>query len=113
MAELAISTLVLGEISSGVARMVPGRRREALSKWLQHDLPDQFGRRVLAVDRRVAYVWGQLRAEGHVHGRPLPVIDGLMLATASVHDLVFITRNIRDCADRGVPLLDPWTGVSC
>lgn len=37
------------------------------------------------------------------------MIDGLLLATAEVHDLTFVTRNEGDCADRGVPVLNPWT----
>ena len=53
----------------------------------------------------------RLDAEGVGLGRPLPVIDGLMLATAARHDLIFVTRNVRDCAQRGVPVMDPFTGT--
>jgi len=68
----------------------------------------RFRGRVLLVDQDVALRWGELAAEGRRIGRPLPVIDGLLLATASVHDLTLVTRNLRDCGDRGVPVLDPW-----
>lgn len=48
--------------------------------------------------------------EGRAAGRELPVADGLLLATAAVHDLTLVTRNERDCGDRGVQVLNPWSG---
>lgn len=107
---LAISVLTLGEIGKGVALLPGGVKRERLAKWLAEELPRQFSGRVLAVDEAVARGWGRLAAEGRLAGRELPVIDGLLLATAAAHGLVFVTRNQRDCADRGVPTLDPWNG---
>lgn len=106
--ELAISVLVLGEIAKGVALMEPGRWKDALTSWLEHDLPERFRGRLLPVDDQVAFEWGRLAAEGRRIGRPLPVVDGLLLATASAHDLTLVTRNVRDCGDRGVPVFDPW-----
>ena len=76
--------------------------------WLARDLPLRFRGRTLPVDGEVAHRWGELTADGRRIGRPLPVIDGLLLATASAHNLTFVTRNLRDCGDRGVPVLDPW-----
>jgi hypothetical protein len=43
-----------------------------------------------------------------MRGRELPAVDGLLLATASVHQLTFVTRNERDCSGRGIPTLNPW-----
>jgi predicted nucleic acid-binding protein len=48
-------------------------------------------------------VWARLQAR-----RPLPTIDGLLAATASFHGLTLVTRNERDFADLGVPLINPW-----
>ena len=106
--DFAISVLVLGEIRSGVERMPEGSRKVALRAWLDSDLPDQFAGRLLDVDQSVAHAWGALTAGGLRMGRPLPVIDGLMLATAAVHGLTLVTRNTRDVKDRGVPVVDPW-----
>nr|NIR34549.1 type II toxin-antitoxin system VapC family toxin [Actinomycetota bacterium]NIS28516.1 type II toxin-antitoxin system VapC family toxin [Actinomycetota bacterium]NIU63987.1 type II toxin-antitoxin system VapC family toxin [Actinomycetota bacterium]NIW25785.1 VapC toxin family PIN domain ribonuclease [Actinomycetota bacterium]NIX18391.1 VapC toxin family PIN domain ribonuclease [Actinomycetota bacterium] len=85
---------------------------DRLERWLAEDLPERFRHRVLPVDGAVSLKWGRLTAEAWTEGRPLPVIDGLMLATASVHGLALVTRNVRDCSGRGVPILDPWTGES-
>lgn len=106
--DACISVLTLGEIGKGVSLIPPGPRKDSLRSWLTRDLPLRFRGRTLPVDAEVALRWGELRAEGRRIGRPLPVIDGLLLATASVHDLTFVTRNLRDCGDRGVPVLDPW-----
>lgn len=106
--ELAISVLTLGEIGMGIQLLSDGPNRERLAAWLGTDLTGQFTGRLLPVDEHVSLAWGRLMAEGRRTGRELPVIDGLLLATAVVHGLVFVTRNERGCADRGVPILNPW-----
>jgi len=106
--DACISVLTLGEIGKGVGLMPPGPRKEALRDWLAQDLPLRFRGRILPVDLEVARRWGELTAEGTRIGRPLPVLDGLLLATADTRNLTFVTRNIRVCGDRGVPVLDPW-----
>ena len=106
--DLAISVLTIGEIQKGVALLPEGPRRERLAAWVATELPRQFRGRVLAVDAAVAIEWGRLSAEGRRAGRDLPVIDGLLLATAAAHGLVFVTRNERDCAGRGVAVHNPW-----
>ena len=106
--ELAISVLTLGEIAKGVHLLSEGAKRERLAAWLSTELSAQFTGRLLPVDERVALAWGHLVADGRRTGRELPVIDGLLLATAMVHQLVFVTRNERDCAGRGVSILNPW-----
>jgi predicted nucleic acid-binding protein len=108
---LFVSVLMLGEIQKGVARLPTGARRAQLTDWMEIELPTYFKDRVLPVDLATARHWGRLDAEGVGLGRPLPVIDGLMLATAARHDLIFVTRNVRVCAQRGVPVIDPFTGT--
>ena len=103
-----ISVLTLGEIRKGVAMMAPGARRAKLEGWLSRDLPARFQGRVLEVDHAVALAWGVLAAEGRRMGRPLPVLDGLLLATARAHALTFVSRDVSDAGDRGVPVFTPW-----
>ena len=106
--DLAISVLTIGELSLGVRSMRSRERREQLAEWVEKEVPRQFLGRTLPVDDRVAIEWGRLSAEARNGGRPLPVIDGLLLATAAVHSLTFVTRNEGDCAGRGVETLNPW-----
>ena len=102
---LFISVLTLGEIRSGVERLGNGRRREKLRLWLEHDLVDWFGGRVLTVDTPVADRWGRLLADA---GRPLPTIDSLLAATALHHELRLVTRNTKDFGIPGLKLINPW-----
>lgn len=108
--DLAVSVLTFGEIQEGVSLLPAGARRDALESWLRTDLPRQFTGRVLPVDGEVALEWGRLAAEGRKAGRELPVVDGLLVATCAAHGLTLVTRNERDCGNRGVPILNPWVG---
>lgn len=103
-----VSVLTFGEIVRGTQSMAAGKRRTDLEDWVVHELPKQFLGRVLPVDTEVASEWGRLTAAASSLGRPLPVIDGLLLATAGVHAMTFVTRNASDCKGRGVPVIDPW-----
>src|SRR5687767_14773933 len=94
--DLTLSVLTVGEIARGIARMVDSRRKAALANWLANELPAQFPNRLLGVDSAVATKWGELTASAEDSGRPLHVVDGLLLATAAVHQLIIVTRNVRD-----------------
>jgi len=105
--DLYLSVLTLGELTMGF-ELAPANRRDELRRWVTHDLSRRFFGRLLAVDDATAGEWGRMSAEGRSIGRELPTIDGLLLATAKIHDLVFVTRNERDCANRGVAIVNPW-----
>lgn len=103
-AALYLSVLVIGELRQGVERL---RRRDApaaakLDRWL-HELVERHADRTLPVDAAVADRWGQLNAPD-----PLPAVDGLLAATALVHSLTLVTRNVRDVRNTGVRHLDPF-----
>ena len=102
---LYLSVLVVGEICRGVETV---RRRDpasarALDRWLAR-VEREYASRLLAVDRDVAMEWGRLDA-----AFGLPAIDGLLVATARVHDLAFVTRNTKDVARSGITLVDPFS----
>lgn len=110
---LHLSELTLGEIEKGIQLLPEDHpKRQVLDDWCRRDLPHQFGPRLLPLLRETLLTWGRLAAEGQRSGRPLPVIDGLLLAAARVHELTFVTRNTRDVEDRGVPVLNPYDGRS-
>jgi predicted nucleic acid-binding protein len=106
---LFLSVLTLGEIRKGIARLndsqTDAARRQSLDDWLEQDLPTFFLGRVLGVDAGVADLWGRMQA---LAGRPLPAIDSLLAATALQHKLTMVTRNVKDFADMGVELINPW-----
>lgn len=100
-----ISVLTIGEIEQGAARL--GDRGRRYVAWLQDSLLPHYDGRILPVDPAVAAAWGRLRGRHAAHGRTVPVIDSLLVATAIVHDLTLVTRNTRDMRDLGVAIIDP------
>ena len=106
--DLCVSVLTLGELTMGFELAAAGKRREELQIWVTQDLPRRFVGRLLPVTDDIAREWGRLSADGRMRGRELPAVDGLLLATASVQQLTFVTRNERDCSGRGLPTLNPW-----
>ncbi|MBL1319449.1 MAG: type II toxin-antitoxin system VapC family toxin [Methylophaga sp.] len=102
---LYISVLTIGEIRKGVEAIADGKRKEKLRLWLEHELPEWFGKRVLNVDADVAERWGRLQAQVK---RPVPAIDSLLAATALHHDLRMVTRNKKDFDYQGLEVINPW-----
>ena len=102
---LHVSVLTLGEIEQGIAR-VRGRgdqsQAAALERWLR-DVQAGFEDRVLPVTLPVAAAWGRQQ-----YTRPLPVIDAHLAATARVHGLTVVTRNVKDFEVAGVQVLNPF-----
>lgn len=102
--ELFLSVLVVGEIRQGIERLarrdpVPAK---ILEEWLTQ-LVHGYGDRIVPITADVAEVWGRLNVPD-----PLPVVDGLMAATALVHGYTLVTRNVDDVASTGVCFLDPF-----
>jgi predicted nucleic acid-binding protein len=104
--DLFLSTLVLGEIRRGVelARHRDAGKAATLERWLRQ-VEVAFDGRTLGIDNAVSDQWGRMSAI-----RSVPVIDGLLAATALVNGLTLVTRNDRDVADLGAAVLNPFKG---
>jgi predicted nucleic acid-binding protein len=103
--EVFLSVLAVGEIRNGIERI---RRRDdrsarVLDTWLRKLLAEHSDR-ILPIDEAIAQEWGRLSGPD-----PLPVVDGLMAATARVHRLTLATRNLKDVARTGVPCINPFS----
>jgi len=103
--EIGTSVIVLAEIRRGIELK---RRRDpdqahSLDRWFTQ-MRSRLGDRVLPIDEPVAEAWALLGIPD-----PLPLIDGLLAATAKVHELTLVTRNVADIARTGVVLLDPFS----
>lgn len=102
--EFWLSVLVVGELWRGVELV---RRRDpasanVLSTWLE-GLASDFRDRILPITTDVAVRWATVTTPD-----PVPVIDGLLAATAIEHDLVFVTRNVADVERTGVAWQNPF-----
>jgi predicted nucleic acid-binding protein len=104
-ADLYLSVITIGEIEEGVATLPDGEKRAQLLTWVRRSLPDRFAGRLLAVDLPVAVAWGERRGSSR---QTLPVVDGLIAATAQVHRLTVATRNVADFRRFGAPVTNPW-----
>jgi hypothetical protein len=103
--EIGTSVLVLAEIRHGVEmkRRRDPEQAKALDRWYSQ-LRTRLGGRVLPVDEAVAEAWALIGIPD-----PVPLIDGLLAATAKVHGLTLVTRNVTDVSLTGVSLLDPFS----
>jgi predicted nucleic acid-binding protein len=107
-AMLYLSVVTVGEIRKGVAGLPQGKRRTRLETWLEAGLQARFAGRIVPVDAGVADRWGWIAAAAKRKGVALPVIDGLIAATALHHNLTVVSRNPRDFAETHVTVLNPW-----
>ena len=104
---LNVSVLTVGEIEQAISR-IRGRgdseQAAGLERWLR-EVELGFADRILPVTLTVAAAWGRQQ-----HAQPLPVIDGLIAATAKVNSLTVVTRNAKDFERTGVQVLNPFAG---
>jgi predicted nucleic acid-binding protein len=102
--ELYLSTLVIGEIRKGIERARPrdAEKAEALERWLS-EVTTAFDGRILLIDNAVSEEWGRMSAM-----RSIPVIDGLLAATAKANRMTLVTRNDADVDGLGAKLLNPF-----
>jgi toxin FitB len=108
MSELAISVMTIAEIRRGAEMLPNGRRRERLLEWLEHDVLNRPSDHILEIDEQTAQAWGVLMARAIMAKRSLPIIDGMLLASAQVNRLAVVTRNVRDFSGYDVPIVNPW-----
>lgn len=99
-----LSVITLGEVMRGIAlkQRTDPRSAAHLSEWLRklrHDHRD----RILPITDQIAVEWGRIAAQ-----RPRGDADGLIAATAIVHDLIVVTRNVGDFDDTGASVINPW-----
>lgn len=105
---LYLSVLTLGELEKGIAKVRDEKREKKLREWVDNDLQERFEGRWIDVDRAVVRRWGRLQGHAEVAGRKMPVIDGLIAATALHLGFAVVTRNTADLVASGVDVVNPW-----
>jgi predicted nucleic acid-binding protein len=99
----------LGEIFKGLTVLPESKRHQDLQRWIDETLRPWFNGSILPVTERIAERSGVLAGECQRKGRALMMADGLIVATALEHDLTVVTQNVRDFADLGIGVFNPWT----
>lgn len=103
-----LSVLTIGEICKGIAELAVSQKRSGLQSWLDVEVRLWFSGRILPVTEAIAERWGNLAAVAKQKGMTLAVVDGLIAATALHHDLTVVTRNVKDFANLGADVFNPW-----
>jgi len=106
-----ISSLTIAEIQKGISKLPASQRKTNLKVWLDNVIK-RYQDRIISFDLKTARIWGETMAVLESRGRPLPLMDSLLTATALQHDLTLVTRNEKDFEHTGVKILNIWAEAS-
>jgi toxin FitB len=110
---LFLSILTLGEYDKGINNLDPGDQRRSRYAKTCEALEARFADRLLPISNAVVRRWGAISgAVKRTTGHSPSVIDTMLAATALVHDMYFVTRNVRDVQYTGAAVFNPWTDDS-
>jgi hypothetical protein len=107
---LFLSVLTIGELYQGIHKLSSDQqlKKTRLQKWIEHDLRQRFKNRILPLDLEIVELWGELTGNAERQGRPLPIIDSLIGATAIAYNMTVVTRNVKDLQFLPVTVENPW-----
>lgn len=106
-AELALSTVVIGEIAFGIHKIRPDVRAERLMKGLD-EWRRRFADRIFGLTEEAALLYGEIMGAATRQGRGLTAQDGMIAAIAQINGGRLATRNVSDFAATPVELVNPW-----
>jgi len=104
-----LSVMTLAELRYGTERLASGARKSRLEEWLHEELLLRFEGRLLVIETAIADAWGRVMSRCSAVGKPIGVMDAFFAATAEVHALTLVTRNVSDFTASGISLFNPWS----
>lgn len=104
-ADLTVDPIILGEIRFGILLLPAGRNRQRLQRWFESGVERIH---CLPWDTATGMRWAELLADLRRTGISMPIKDSLIAATALVHDLTVVTRNISDFRSAQVRVVNPF-----
>lgn len=102
-----LSALTIGEVKKGVSKLPTGKKKAHIQNWLEN-VRQKFDGRILPITEHTFLVWGKMLAEFEKKGIVRSVLDSFLEATALEHDLILVTRNVRNFKDTAITILNPW-----
>ncbi|MGI9477190.1 MAG: type II toxin-antitoxin system VapC family toxin [Hyphomicrobiaceae bacterium] len=109
--DLFTSTVTEAEVRAGLAVMPEGRRRDALLAEANAMFENVLSEQILSFDRIAAHHCANVMARRRAEGRPVQTADAMIVAIAIAHGFAVATRDVRDFADTGVTVLNPFDGA--
>jgi predicted nucleic acid-binding protein len=104
--EIAIDPVILGEIRFGILRLTHGKKRQHLESWFANGISSLS---CLPWTAATGHRWAQLLDDLRKAGKAMPIKDSMIAATALRHDLIMVTRDVRDFEPAGLHLLNPFS----
>ena len=106
--ELRITAITVAEVLYGMERLPKGRRKTALRQ-AARDVFNRFPEEILPFDAAAATVYAEIVDRRERKGAPISGYDAQIAAICRTHEARLATRNVKDYADIGLDLIDPWT----
>ena len=104
---LYLSVITIGEVRKGLTKLPDSKRKDLLTNWLNTLLED-YQNRIYSINLTVAENWGVIQGKAEKKGNPMSSLDSLIAAIAYTHNLVLVTRNVRDFEASNLPIKNPW-----
>jgi predicted nucleic acid-binding protein len=105
---LYLSIITIGEIEKGIYQLIQSKKRLRLETWLFDELVPGFQGRLIGIDRKLMTAWAKMIAELKTKGMVRQSFDSLIEATALHHQLILVTRNVKNFQNSQVTILNPW-----
>jgi len=102
---LIVDSIIIGELRIGILALPRGRKRNRLEQWYEAVVETI---ECIPWDATISQRWAALVVELKRKGETVPLLDGMIAATALQHDLIVATRNTRDFQKTGVKTLNPF-----
>jgi len=106
--DLCLSVITIGEIQRGIEKLPDSHRKMGLVTWMNDQMLVRFDNRIIPLDFSAMQIWGTLTARMESAGQPMGVMDSLIAACALSHNLILVTRNIKDLSGTNLQLINPW-----
>lgn len=104
---LYVSSITIGELLKGIARLQNSQRKSELTTWV-NQIREEMTNRILPFNHSTADYWAEMCADAEKQGKSLSAFDSLIAGTALKHNLAIVTRNTRDFEAATVKLINPW-----
>lgn len=105
---LYLSIITIGEIEKGIYQLPASKKRTLLETWLFDNLAPNFHGRILEINRKLITAWAKMTADLKTQGITRPSFDSLIEAAALHHQLILVTRNVKNFQNSQVTILNPW-----
>jgi toxin FitB len=102
-----LSVISIGELRKGVERLRSGPKKARLHNWIE-ELRGKLSNRILPLTEKTLLIWAKVNADLENRGLVRSAFDSLLEATALEHDLILVTRNVRNFRETSITILNPW-----